>query len=142
MNIHDIECPKFAWILLVCLGCIDLFRGFVHTVLLEHAALNIFVIDSSGGVDNQIFLLGLFGITNFITGILFILIGLSARHLVPIVLPMIPLVYIAGSSLIRRVASPTAELGGLSFMNIYLVTCIVAFILIVVINLRKRMIKT
>ena len=139
MKIEEIECPKFAWILLIGLGCLDLFRGFVHTVLLEHAAYNIFVIDTTGGIENQIFLLGLFGITNYFTGIMLILIGISARHLVPIILPVLPFTYIVGSALVRNVASPTAELGGLTFMNIYLATCIVAFILIVFINIQKKM---
>ncbi|MHA1105902.1 MAG: hypothetical protein ACTSPN_09330, partial [Promethearchaeota archaeon] len=80
MDINDIKCPKFAWIIMVGLGCIDLFRAFMHTFMLEYAALNIFVIDLSGGVDNQILLLGVFGISNYITGIMFILIGLKARH--------------------------------------------------------------
>ena len=139
MKIEEIECPKFAWILLIGLGCLDLFRGFVHTVLLEHAAYNIFVIDTTGGIENQIFLLGFFGITNYFTGIMLILIGISARHLVPIILPVLPFTYIAGSALVRNVASPTAELGGLTFMTIYLATCIVAFILIVFINIQKKM---
>jgi len=139
MKIEEIECPKFAWILLIALGCIDLFRGFIHTVLLEYAAYNIFVIDTTGGIENQIFLLGLFGITNYLTGIMLILIGLSARHLVPIILPVLPFIHIAGSALVRNVAIPTAELGGLTFMTIYFATCIVAFILIVLINIRKKM---
>jgi hypothetical protein len=139
MNINDIECPKFAWILMVGLGCLDIFRGFMHTVLLEYAATNIFVIDTSGGIENQIFLLGLFGITNYLTGIMLILIGLTARHLVPIIIPILPLTYIAGSRLISNVAEPTAQLGGIPFMNLYLVICLIAFIGIVVINIGKRM---
>ena len=123
---------------MICMGCVDLFRGFMHTVLLEYAAINIFVIDLSGGVENQIFLLGLFGITNYFTGIMFILIGLTARHLVPIVLPILPLTYFAGSALIRSVASPTAQLGGLSFLTIYFLTCILAFIAIVLVNVKER----
>ena len=89
MDIDNIECPKFAWIVMICLGCVDLYRGFTHTVRLEYAAMEVFVIDMSGGVGNQMLLLGLFGITNFLTGIMFILIGLKARQLVPIILPMI-----------------------------------------------------
>ena len=45
---------------MIGLGCIDLIRGFIHTFMLELAAVNIFVIDLSGGVDNQMFLLGMF----------------------------------------------------------------------------------
>ncbi|MCJ7648699.1 MAG: hypothetical protein MUP85_08815 [Candidatus Lokiarchaeota archaeon] len=139
MEIKDIKCPKFAWILMIALGCVDLIRGFMHTFLLEYAALNIFVIDLSGGVDNQIFLLGIFGISNYLTGIVFILIGLSARHLVPIILPVIPFTYFGGAALIARVANPTADLGGNSFMLVYFLVCIAAFFAILVIKVKNRM---
>ena len=36
--VNDEDCPKFAWIIMVLLGCLDLVRGFIHTVLLEYAA--------------------------------------------------------------------------------------------------------
>ena len=78
MDITTIKCPKFAWIIMIALGFIDLIRGFIHTVLLEFAANNIFVIDLSGGVENQMLLLGVFGISNYLAGIMFILIGLKA----------------------------------------------------------------
>ena len=142
MDVNNIECPKFAWMIMVGLGCIDLIRGFIHTVLLEYAAINIFVIDTSGGVENQMFLLGLFGITNYLTGIMFILIGLKARPLVPIMLPVIPITFFGGTALVSRVASPTAQLGGLSFMMIYFVICIATSLAIFVIGIRKRMKRT
>ena len=139
MDIKNIKCPKFAWILMIGLGCLDLIRGFMHTFMLEFAALNIFGIDLTGGVDNQMFLLGTFGISNYITGIMFILIGLKARHLVPIMLPVIPIVYLGGTALISQTASPTAQLGGGSFMLMYFAACIAAFIVILVINIKNRM---
>ena len=141
MDINEIKCPKFAWILMVGLGCIDLIRGFIHTFLLEFAALNIFVIDVSGGVDNQMFLLGIFGISNYLTGIMFILIGLKARSLVPIMLPAIPIVYLGGTALISRTASPTAQLGGGPYMLIYFALCIAASIAILVITIKNRRAK-
>ena len=139
MDIKEIKCPKFAWIIMIGLGCLDLIRGFMHTFILEYAALNIFVVDLAGGVDNQILLLGIFGISNYLTGILYILIGLSARHLVPIMLPVIPITYFGGSALISKVANPTAQLGGNSFMMIYFAVCIATFAAILVINIRDRM---
>jgi hypothetical protein len=138
MDIRNIECPKFAWILIIGLGCFDLIRAFIHTVLLEFAALNIFVIDLSGGVDNQMLLLGVFGISNYLTGILFILIGLTARHLVPIMLPVIPVAYFGGSALISRVATPSAKLGGGPYMLVYLVVCVIASLAILIIKIRNK----
>jgi hypothetical protein len=138
MDINNIKCPKFAWIIMIGLGCVDLIRGFIHTVMLEFAAMNIFVIDLSGGVDNQMLLLGIFGISNYLTGIMFILIGLKARQLVPIMLPAIPTVYFLGTALISRVANPTANLGGGPYMMIYFAVCIATFIAIVVVKIKNR----
>lgn len=139
MDINDIQCPKFAWIIMIGLGCFDLIRGFIHTVLLEFAATYIFVIDLSGGVDNQMLLLGIFGISNYLTGILFILIGLKARQLVPIMLPIIPAVYLLGTVLISRVSNPTAQLGGGPYMLVYFAVCIAASLAILIIKIKHRM---
>ena len=130
MNLNNIKCPKFALIITICLGWIDLIRGFIHTVMLEFAANNIFVIDLSGGVDNQMFLLGIFGISNYLTGIMFMLIGLKARELVPIILPIIPATYFLGTALISRVVTPAAQLGGGPYMLVYFAVCIATFIAI------------
>ena len=138
MNLTEDNCPKFAWIITIGLGCIDLIRGFIHTFMLEFAAMNIFVIDLSGGVENQMLLLGVFGISNYLTGIMLILIGLKARKLVPIVLPIIPATYLLGSVLISRVANPTAQLGGGPYMLAYFAVCIVTFIGIVMERIRNR----
>ena len=123
---------------MICLGCIDLIRGFIHTVMLEFAAINIFVIDLSGGIDNQMFLLGTFGISNYLTGIMFILIGLKARELVPIILPIIPATYFIGTAIISGVANPTASLGGGPFMLIYFAVCIATFIAVVIVNIKSE----
>ncbi len=139
MDINNIKCPKFAWIIMICLGCFDLFRGFMHTVILEFAANNIFVIDLSGGVDNQMLLLGIFGISNYLTGIMFILIGLKARQLVPIILPVIPAIYFLGAALISRVTTPTAQLGGGPYMLVYFAVCIAASLAILIIKIKHRM---
>jgi hypothetical protein len=138
MNLTYLKCPRFAWIVLIALDCFDLLRGFIHTVLLDYAATNIFVIDVSGGIENQMFLLGIFGTSNYITGILFILIGLRTRELVPIVLPLIPLVYVFGTALISRVITPTAQLGGGFYMLVYFVVCIVTFVAVLVVNFMNK----
>jgi len=138
MDIDNVECPKFAWIIIIGLGCIDLFRGFIHTVLLEFVANSIFVIDLSGGVDNQMFLLGIFGISNYLTGIMLILIGFKARHLVPIMLPIIPVIYLLGTLMIARVTTPSAQLGGGPYMLIYFLVCIITFITIIAMKIKKK----
>ena len=138
MNLNDMKCPKFAWIITISLGCIDLFRGFIHTFMLEFAANNIFVINLSGGVDNQMLLLGTFGISNYLTGIMLILIGMKARELIPIILPAIPVTYLLGTLLMSGVVTPTAELGGGPFMLVYFAVCIATFIAILVVNIKSK----
>ena len=138
MNLDDFETPNFAWMVLLCLGFVDLFRGFMHTVLLEYAATNIAGLDLSTAAQDQMFLLGVFGISNYLTGIMFILIGLKARNLVPIVLLVTPAVYLLGSRVILLTAQPQSAFGGESFMLIYFVVCIVTFIAIFAHLLYKR----
>ncbi|GAG60641.1 unnamed protein product [marine sediment metagenome] len=40
--------PRFVSVVAIALGCIDLMRGFMHTVLLDFAATNI------AGFDHQL----------------------------------------------------------------------------------------
>jgi hypothetical protein len=125
----------------VALGCVDLIRGFIYTVLLEYAAINIFVIDLSGSVSNQMLLLGVFGISNYLTGMMMILIGLKSRELVPIILPIIPTTYFLGTLLISRVATPTAQLGGGPYMLAYFAVCITTFAAILLVNIKNKKIE-
>jgi hypothetical protein len=129
---NELDCPKFAWIIMTALGCLDLVRGFMHTVLLEYAAENIMGLDLVVARDDQLLLLGVFGISNYITGMMLILIGLKARNLVQYVFLVIPLSYFSGAYLIGRVASSTARLGGLPMITGYILVCIGTFVAILV----------
>ena len=131
MNSDD-DCPKFAWIIMIILGCLDLVRGFIHTVLLEFAAENIMGLDLSVARDDQLLLLGTFGISNYLTGIMLILIAMKARNIVQYVFLAIPVSYLSGSFLISRVASSSARLGGLPMMIAYIAVCIGTFVAILV----------
>ncbi|MHA2294392.1 MAG: hypothetical protein ACXAEU_08270 [Candidatus Hodarchaeales archaeon] len=135
---NDEECPKFAWIILVSLGFLDLFRGFIHTFLLEFAAMNIAGLNLTVVRDDQLMLLGVFGISNYVTGVMMILIGLKARKLVLPVLILIPTAYFLGSGLISRVATPQATFGGASPMMVYFIVCIATFVASVVYMYYRR----
>ena len=131
---NDIDCPKFAWIIMTALGCLDLVRGFIHTVLLEYAAENIMGLDLLVARDDQLLLLGTFGISNYLTGMMLILNAFKARNIVPYVLLAIPV----SGFLISRVASSSARLGGLPMMIVYIAVCIGTFVAILVWkNLKK-----
>lgn len=112
------------------LGCLDLVRGFIHTVLLEYAAENAMGLDLAVARDDQLLLLGIFGISNYLTGIMLILIAMKARNLVQYVFLTIPISYMWGAFLINRVASSTARLGGLPMMQVYIAVCIATFVAI------------
>ncbi len=135
---NDLDCPKFAWIILTLLGFLDLVRGFMHTVILEYAAEFIMGLDLAVARDDQLLLLGVFGISNYITGMMLILIGLKARNIVPYVFLVIPVSYISGSFLINRVASSSARLGGLPMITVYILVCIATFVAIVLWNYSKK----
>ncbi|MCA1807734.1 MAG: hypothetical protein LC687_07795 [Actinobacteria bacterium] len=125
--------PKFVWVTLVILGCIDLVRGFMHTVLLEYAVVNIAGLDlTTSTAAEQLRLLGTFGISNWITGALFILIGLKAKNLSIYVMGIIPIAYGLSMIAIRTntsgYADTTANWGGMSLMVPYLLVCSATFI--------------
>jgi uncharacterized membrane protein (GlpM family) len=98
----------------------------MHTVVLEYAALNIAGLDlASSTAIEQLRLLGTFGISNWITGALFILIALKAKHLSLYVMGLIPVAYglsmLAISANTSGYATTTAEWGGMALMVPYLI---------------------
>ena len=78
------------------LGIVDLFRGFMHTFLLRWAGVHIAGFDPVTTPPDQLFLLGAFGISNLLTGFLYLLISRKARELSPYVLAIIPATYLLG----------------------------------------------
>ncbi|MDO8125264.1 MAG: hypothetical protein Q6364_12915 [Candidatus Hermodarchaeota archaeon] len=133
------EIPKLAVIVTLGVGCLDFARGVIHTFLLEYAGVFIMGLDLSFARENQLFLLGVFGISNYITGTFLILIALKARELIPYILVIIPTWYIVGNAVISRTVIPQAELGGLPMMLGYFIICILTAVSsFVVIYYRRR----
>jgi len=128
--------PRFVSIMAVILGGVDLVRGFMHTVLLHYSATHIACLDLSGPTASDLLrLLGLFGISNFITGTTLILTGLFARPVALALLVLIPVIYGIGLITIHQAMNSyplsTAQWGGRPMMVvilfIYLVTFLAAF---------------
>ena len=89
--------PNFVSVVAIALGCVDLVRGFIHTIVLEFAALNIAGFDLSTPLAGDLLqLMGAFGISNYLTGIMLILIGWRARPLALAMLGIIPAAYLVG----------------------------------------------
>jgi uncharacterized membrane protein YphA (DoxX/SURF4 family) len=125
--------PKFISIMAVFLGGIDLVRGFMHTVVLPYSATHIACLDLSGPTAPDLLrLLGLFGISNFITGTTLILTGLYARPIALVLLGLIPAFYGLGLLTIHAAMNPyppsTAQWGGRPFMMINLSLYVLIFL--------------
>jgi len=128
---HNI--PKFVSIAAVVLGCLDLVRGFMHTILLDYAAPNIAGFDlSTSFAGDMLQMMGSFGISNYLTGIMLILLGWKARPLALIMLGVIPVAYGIGMVAIKVNSAPYAPTqaawGGTTFMMTYLAVCGIIFI--------------
>ncbi|MFC1996017.1 hypothetical protein ACFLXI_00230 [Chloroflexota bacterium] len=90
--------PKFVSVVAIALGCLDLLRGFMHTILLEYAAKNIAGFDLSTSLaGDKLQMMGAFGISNYITGVMLILLGWKARQLALAMLGVIPTAYLIGT---------------------------------------------
>ena len=125
--------PKFISIMAVFLGGIDLLRGFMHTVVLPYSATHIACLDLSGPTAPDLLrLLGLFGISNYITGATLILTGLYARPIALVLLGLIPTFYGLGLLTIHAATNPyppsTAQWGGRPFMMINLSLYVLIFL--------------
>lgn len=117
----------------VFLGGIDLLRGFMHTVILPYSATHIACLDLSGPTAPDLLrLLGLFGISNYITGATLILTGLYARPIALVLLGLIPAFYGLGLLTIHAATNPyppsTAQWGGRPFMMINLSLYVLTFL--------------
>ena len=136
--------PKFVSIVAIILGCLDLIRGFLHTILLEFAATNIAGLDLSTALAGDLLqLMGSFGISNYLTGIMLILIGWKARPLALAILGVIPVAYVIGIVGIKissaGYAPSQADWGGIPMMIVYLTISVIAFMTgIIVVRMRRN----
>jgi hypothetical protein len=135
--------PKSVSVAAIPLGCLDLIRGFVHTIVLSSAASNIAGLDlSTPQAGDLLQLMGALGISNYLTGIMLILMGWKARPLALAMLGLIPVAYIIGVAGIRVNTSayaPTqAAWGGTGPMLVYLAISVVAFVAGVGVTLYRK----
>ncbi|MCL0044072.1 hypothetical protein M1N24_00885 [Dehalococcoidia bacterium] len=125
--------PAFVPVVAIALGCYDLLRGFIHTIALEYAALSIAGLDL-GGVTaiDQLKLMATLGMSNFVSGIALIIIGLSTRRGALIMLAVIPVSYLIGIVCFRFYSASheisQANWGGATPLMAYLGICAITFI--------------
>jgi hypothetical protein len=112
-------------IVLLIIGCIDLLRGFLHTFQVNWASSTFAHLDLTVARSDQLWLLGTFGISNILTGLLYILISRKAKELSPYVLLIIPIAYLLGIIGLRSSGIvPDADFLGKYLLVFYLGACV------------------
>ena len=111
------------------IGGLDVLRGFMHTFLLTWSATNIAKLNMAIESSDQVFLLGVFGISNFLTGFIYFLVSKKARELSPYVLIIIPLTDLLGLiGIWSGNVHGQAAFEGKYFMLVYFSICIITFV--------------
>ena len=111
------------------IGGLDVLRGFMHTFLLTWSATNVAKLNMAIESSDQVFLLGVFGISNFLTGFIYFLVSKKARELSPYVLIIIPLTYLLGLiGIWSGNVHGQAAFEGKYFMLVYFSICIITFV--------------
>lgn len=124
--------------LLLILGFVDLLRGFLHTYEVNWAATTFAKLDLSVLRSDQLTLLGTFGISNILTGLIYILISKKAKHLSPYILGIIPLSYAIGYVGLKFSGiNAQASFYGKYFMLVYMAACLITFGVFVFQNNKK-----
>lgn len=127
---------KISSIALLLVGVMDIIRGVLHTFQIKYALLNGAKIEP---VTESLVLMGAFGISNFLTGFLYLLIVWRAKKIVPYVLLIIPFSYYLGGIGLRfsNVVLPADKFRGQYIMYYYLSMCLLValfYFVVVIIN--------
>jgi hypothetical protein len=105
-------------------------RGVLHTFFVNWAVRTFAKLDLSVARQDQLTLLGAFGISNLLTGVIFILISIEAAPLSEYVLLAIPCAYAVGAIGMRTSGvKAQSAFYGRYFMMGYLGVCLVTFVL-------------
>lgn len=90
---HNI--PFFVSAVVVLLGFNDLLRGVMHTIFLKYSATSIAGLDlATNQSGDLLMLLNAFGISNYLTGIMLLMLACTSRLCSLVMLGLIPLIYI------------------------------------------------
>ena len=112
------------------LGLFDLFRGLAHTYWIHWANDTFAHLDLSVNGNDQLMLLSAFGISNLLTGAIYILISLKAKALSAITLLLILLAYLFGWLGMKYAGvTPDSDFYGRYIMFGYFGVCIATIII-------------
>lgn len=117
---------RIASYFLLFLGCVDLIRGASHTYFIYWANDTFAHLDLSVNGSDQLVLLSAFGISNWLTGFLFILIALKAKPIAEMTLTLILLAYLVGWLGMQYAGvTPNADFYGRFIMMGYFAVCLI-----------------
>lgn len=126
--------------LLFALGVVDFIRGFMHTFMNDYASTTFAQINQD---PDALFLLGVFGVSNFVTSFLFFLVYFKARHLSPHVLLIVFAGYVLGVIGIRTAGlSMQSPFYGQYMMFAYLAATLLVPLMYFIANDDKPVAKT
>jgi hypothetical protein len=115
---------KINVIILFLAGVMDIIRGYAHTFNVRFSAEN------RAGIEplaDSLYLMGAFGISNILTGLLYFLVIWKAKKLIPFVLLIIPISYLLGGlGIAYQNVQPEAPFVGQHIMAVYLTICLIA----------------
>jgi hypothetical protein len=107
------------------LGIYDIVRGFMHTFVLRWSGTNIAGFNAETTPIDQYFMLGTFGISNFLTGFIYLLISRRSPELSPYALALIPGAYLLGLiGIWSNGIHGTSAYGGRYLLYVYFAICI------------------
>jgi hypothetical protein len=129
MTVSAQRAGRISSVFLFAIGLFDLVRGAAHTFFIHWANDTFAHMDLSTNGPDQLMLLGAFGISNWLTGMIYILIALRARALSDAALLIILVAYAIGwVGLKYSGVSPDADFNGRYIMFVYFGVCAVALI--------------
>ena len=124
--------PRFVSVVAVALGCFDLIRGLVHTVLFGNVGAETAGLDLTGPTGrDQLMLMAAFGSANFITGAALIYLGLANRLGALILMVVIPIALVTAGASVAYWGADLVGQGvfpGTRNMQVYVAVCVVTVI--------------
>lgn len=132
---------KIAISVLALIASMDIFRGYMHTFNIWWASENIARMSQTA---DTMLLMNTFGISNFLTGFIYILIIAKAKEITPYILTILPLSYLIGiiSSNITGISQmQTSEWNGQYMMYVYLTISFIVGLNYFVASLREKKVQ-
>jgi hypothetical protein len=125
--------PGYVRLVALALGLLDLGRGVVHTILIDHGAREIAGLNIDGPDGRDLLqLMAIFGISNLISGAALIMAAAWDRRMAWLLTGIIPVAYVIGVLALRAaqqgLSESTANWGGIPMLQTYLAVCLVTFV--------------